>query len=104
MYTCVVRPFIEDSDDILDIFNELSIMSLCYLCVTYTLFVDGNFTKYQIGWVNVGLFFLNLLGNLLFIIGKTLYTLYLKLRDKCSDPEKRKLREMRKRKEKKIKL
>jgi len=45
-YTMGVQPFIDDSDDILDIFNEISILILCYMCITFTAFVPDNKTKY----------------------------------------------------------
>ena len=67
-----VQPFIDDSDDILDIFNEVCILVLCYMSVTYTAFVPDNKTKYDIGWIAIAIFGINLLSNLGFIIIKTI--------------------------------
>jgi len=87
-YSVSVRPFIDDSDDILDIFNESCIMILCYFSVTYTQFVPDNKTKYDIGWIAVAVFALNLGCNLTYIIYKTVTA----LRKKCKDRSKKKKR------------
>lgn len=80
-YTTSVQPFIDDSDDILDIFNEFSIMILCYGSVAYSQFVPSNETKYQVGWFAVGVFSINLIGNISFILIKTSYMLFMKIKN-----------------------
>lgn len=74
VYTSSVQPFIDDSDDILDIFNEFTIMTLCYFCVTYTQFVPETELKYSIGWIAIGIVLINLIGNIGFIVAKTVLT------------------------------
>jgi hypothetical protein len=82
IYTSIARPFIDDSDDYLDIFNEFSIMGLAYACVMFTDFLDDSEAKYEIGWACVFLFGVNLVVNIGFILVKTVISLVQMLRKK----------------------
>lgn len=82
VYTSSVQPFIDNSDDILDIVNEFTIMTLCYFSTAYTQFVQDNEIKYKIGWIAIALVLLNLIVNFSFIIFKTVLVIVKKVSKK----------------------
>lgn len=69
-YSCVVWPFTDRTFNYLDIFNECTIMIVAYATIPYSDYLIDPYFKYDIGWAVMGVFFMNLAANVLFIIGK----------------------------------
>lgn len=74
----------------LDIMNESTIMFVAYSTIPYSDYLADPYFKYDIGWLVIGVFFLNLAANVLFILGKTVLKMYKKFKNRKKKGEDRK--------------
>lgn len=77
IYLIYVQPFASKMLNYLEIFNELSILSLSYHSFIFTDFVPSPEIKYIFGYSLIGITTLNLLINMIILIGqggKNLFT------------------------------
>lgn len=82
IYSAKYKPFLENSANWLDIFNEATIMLLTYQAIAFSDYLLDPVLKYDMGWVGTVLFVGNLAANILFIVAKTLYGICKKIRAK----------------------
>jgi len=80
VYSATACPFNDMSMNYLDIFNESTIMFVAYSTIPYSDYLLDPYFKYDIGWVVIGVFFANFATNIGYIIGKTVFNLYRKLK------------------------
>ena len=74
----------------LDVFNEICVMIIAYSTIPYSDYLIAPRFKYQIGWGVMVLAGLNLAGNVLFIIGCSLWGIIKKVRDKIRKKKQQK--------------
>jgi len=52
----------------IEIFNESSIMVITYLTIPYSNYLSDPYFKYNIGWLAIAIFCVNLFSNIAFIV------------------------------------
>ena len=83
IYSCNVKPFTDKKMNYIDMFNEWTIMLMAYATIPYSDFLADPYFKYQIGWLVLGGFLLNLFINIGFIVLMTLINIFRKIKAKC---------------------
>lgn len=83
VYLIVLKPFQERNMNLLEIFNELCILTYSYMLILFSDFVEISAIKYNIGWVSIGLVLFNILVNTLVIDIMTLRVLKDNLKKHC---------------------
>jgi hypothetical protein len=78
----IAEPFSEKIACFMEFFNEATIMLCCYHLFLFTDFVPSPETRYTMGFSLIGATSLNLAGNILVMLGKTLLAIYEILRRK----------------------
>jgi hypothetical protein len=82
VYSFVVKPFTDAKFNALDILNEFTIMLMAYATIPYSDYLIDPHFKYRIGWLVIGAFFMNLLGNIGFIIVLNIINIFRMLKKK----------------------
>jgi hypothetical protein len=67
-YLILNRPFKDQSDHHLELFTEGCILMFIYTFLCFTDFILEPETRYNVGWVAIIIFMINLLGNLVVVI------------------------------------
>jgi len=70
VYAYSYLPFKETLSSHLEVFNEITLMTMSYMTLSYTDYQLDVYLKYRTGWVMIHLFLFNLLINILIILGK----------------------------------
>ena len=72
MYLSIVKPFALKSKQILEIFNELCLLTVSYNLFIFTDFVSNAEIKYIVGYFVMSITMLNILVNIVLIIKSTI--------------------------------
>ena len=62
------KPFKNTKDYIVEMFSEFCVLMFLYTMLTFTEFVPEPTTRYEIGNISLGIFFLNILGGLIVLL------------------------------------
>ena len=75
------HPFNSRFANLIEIFNELTVLSMGYLNLTYTDFLDDKKLIFDIGWLQLVIVCFNLLVNTTFIVVDILKGFYRKMKE-----------------------
>ena len=84
----LVRPFEKPRTNTIEMFNEATILSICYCILTFTQFVPGAPEKYTMGHACVAVTLNNLFINVLILMKSTVKKLIKKLKRKYREAKR----------------
>jgi hypothetical protein len=70
------RPYINEMVNDIEIFNELTILSMSYMILLFTDFLDDPELKLTLGFIYCGIIMTNMLINIIVIVISTLVPLF----------------------------
>ena len=76
MYLCYFLPKANKKLNCIEIFNELTVWVASLTLPLYTNFIGNANLRYNLGWVFIGLFLMNLSSNGLYLVGQIVYETY----------------------------
>jgi hypothetical protein len=74
MYLLLFRPFSSRIKNVIEIFNEFCILACSYSTIIFTDFLDDEVMQYNVGWVVITFTLLNMVSNMLVIMGLSFIT------------------------------
>ncbi len=68
IYLFNVKPFVEISDNYVEIFEELTVLGVASILPLFTDMLDDSDTRWDLGWLIVAVLFFNLFINTIIIL------------------------------------